>query len=230
MKLVLATPIDGASTQLARVTVGYVQACDALEKHLDAARLPAELLFGRDVGRARNLAVAIVLRDHPAADYVLWLDDDTWPEDIGCIERMAATGEDVIGAPYTTKRDPARWVHQLLTPCPLPEGDVQRMKFIGMGCTMTSLRCLKRMFAKGRKYTSQEHKIIVSDIFGHLFDKPRPGAPDEEDAKLSEDFSFVKRWREDHEGRAVVYLKSGRIMHAGTKAYSETDTAGRVLA
>src|SRR5580692_5503400 len=163
VKLIIATPVDGAETFTARVTVGYHSAVKRLVSELGAECLPAELLFGEDVGRARNLAVAMILRDYPSADYVLWLDDDTWPEDIGCVARMAATGEHIIGAPYTTKRGPPRWVHQLLTPCPVAVNDVQAVKFLGFGCTLTSLVCLKKMYAASRRYTAYPTDIVAAD-------------------------------------------------------------------
>ena len=94
MKIVIATPVDGADVATARVTVGYHHFVKRLAVSLGADVLPAELLFGADVVRARNRAAASILQNYPSADRVLWLDEDTWLEDMGAVTRMAETGED----------------------------------------------------------------------------------------------------------------------------------------
>lgn len=229
MKLLIATPVDGADTSSARVSVGYHNCVKRMVQHFGAEVLPAELMFGADVCRARNRAAAAILQDYPSADYVLWLDEDTWLEDGPAVMRMAATGEHLIGAPYTSKATPQRWVHQLAEPCPLPEGDVQRVAYVGFGCTLTSMTCLRKMYASARKYTDYPNRNVVADMFGHTFRSVKRGAADfdETDAKLSEDFSFCARWN-DLGGRTVVYLRAGVVWHAGTKAYSSDDLS-RVL-
>ena len=47
-------------------------------------------------------------------NYVIWLDDDNWCDDVVIIPEMLALGIDVVSAPYTNKRQPQRWVHQHL--------------------------------------------------------------------------------------------------------------------
>jgi hypothetical protein len=221
MKIIIATPVDGADIATARVTVGYHNMVKRLVVTLGADQLPAEMLFGADVCRARNRAAALILQTYPSADYVLWLDEDTWLDDVGAVARMAATGEHLIYAPYTSKSTPQRWIHRLLDPCPVPEGDVQRVALVGFGCTMTSMTCLRRMYAACRKYTDYPSRNVVADMFGQMYGELVPSDRDA-DEKLSEDFSFCKRWNEIG-GRTTAYLRAGVVWHAGTKAYSSGD-------
>ena len=95
---------------------------------------------------------------------------------------------------------------------------MQRVELAGFGATMTSMACLRKMYGKCRKYTDYPLQSVVADMFGQMFSEVVRGR-EEADEKLSEDFSFCKRWNEMG-GRTVAYLRAGVVWHCGAKAYS----------
>lgn len=218
-RIVIATPVDGAAVWEARVTLGYAENLRWLGKEL---AIEAVVGVGDDVVRSRNRLAHIAMREFPRMTHVLWWDDDNWPEDRGCVSRMVGLGVDVVGAPYTSKRSPPSWVHQLLQPCPPERDGLLSVRSVGFGFTLTTRRCLERMCAAERRYTDWPRPDKISNIFGHLYDQPYGSVDPEDEALLSEDFSFCKRWRAM--GEAVyIYNGAGRIWHSGTKAWSASD-------
>ena len=216
-RIVVATPVAGAAVWDARVTLGYAENLRWLGKEL---AIEAVVGVGDDVVRSRNRLAHIALHEFPRMTHVLWWDDDNWPEDRGCVARMLALGVDVVGAPYTVKTSPTRWVHRLLDPCPPERDGLQEVRCVGFGFTLTTRRCLERVSAAERRYTDWPRHVRMSNIFGHLYASEGPDP--EDDALLSEDFSFCKRWR-DMGGGVYVYTGAGRIWHSGTKAWSAGD-------
>ena len=173
--------------------------------------------------RSRNRIVGIILRDYPETTHVLWWDNDQYPEDRRVVQAMLASGEDVIGAPYTNKKEPVRWVQQYEHLEDRPEIDgIQEVRALGFGFTMTTTKCLRKMAEHSRIYKDWPNLTHLPDVFGQVFDQVIPGAPPEDDARLSEDFSFCKRWRELG-GRCMLLVRSPNIVHAGSKGYSAKD-------
>lgn len=222
MTLLVATPVRGAELWAASVSAGYAEASRAL-----AALMPVHtrLLFALDVVRARNRAVSLLLSepDLAAVTHVLWWDDDQWPEDVSIVRDMIALGLPVVGAPYTNKRHPVRWVHQ-------PWGDGRKpderglldVRGVGMGFTLTSRACLEAMAEDARRtgdwYWDAPTPRECPNLFGQLYDDFGGRR-----VLLSEDFSFCKRWRERHDGRVHVYGHAGFVFHAGAHAWSAAE-------
>ena len=221
-RIVIATPVDGANSWSGMVTVGYSESIRALARELPEAMIEAQISFGKDVVRARNRIASVSLREFPRMTHVLWWDDDMWPQDRGCVQRMIALDVDLVGAPYTNKADPTRWIHRTLTPCPPEESGLLEVHCVGFGFTLTSRRCLERMSAAHRRYTDWPRKDKLSNIFGHLYEQPYGSTDPEDEALLSEDFSFCKRWR-DMGGKVHIYTGAGQIWHSGAKAWSGGD-------
>ena len=218
-RIVVATPVAGAAVWDARVTLGYAENLRWLGKEVP---IEAVVGVGDDVVRSRNRLAHIALHEFPRMTHVLWWDDDNWPEDRGCVQRMIALGVDVVGAPYTRKMSPTTWVHQLLDPCPPEAEGLQPVRSVGFGFTLTSRRCLERMSAAHRRYTDWPRHDRIADLFGLLFEQPGTSTDPEDEALRSEDYSFCLRWRQMG-GAVYVYTKAGRIWHSGTKAWSAGD-------
>lgn len=225
MTLVVASPIGGAELWAAAVSFGYSEGLRALSHEMEISHVVG---FSDDVVRARNRCAARVLRDLPDATHVLWWDVDNYPEDLKIVKALIDTGEDLVGAPYTNKRQPARWVHQ-----PLPHqnpftGSVAYVRAVGFGFTMTTRACLERMFRAERRYRDWPGELIVSNMFGQLFEAPDPDSktycPLDQEALRSEDYSFCKRWR-DLGGKVALYTGAGVIYHAGQHAWSGKEIA-----
>lgn len=225
-KLIIATPVRGVERGTASVTLGYSDFVRLLSQEMP---IDTVVTFAADVVRARNRIVAGVLRDYPTVSHVLWVDEDTWPEDRGLVLDMVASGEDVVGAAYTNKSQPLRWVHQPLqtSPEPDPKG-LQEVRAVGFGFTLTSTECLRRMSSAARRYTDYPNLHRVPNVFGLLYDRLTESADPEDETLLSEDFSFCKRWR-DLGGKIKVH-PGGIIYHAGTHAWSAREKPGAIKA
>jgi hypothetical protein len=228
MSLVIATSVRGHEPLAAPVSAGYALAVRTLSHLLPIDVIPPLVTYSDDNYRARNRVAGQVLREAPKATHVLWWDDDTWPEDLRIVREMMASGEDVISAPYTNKRPPVRWTHVPLDPSPPAADGKQEVRSVGWGFTMTTTRCLQRMFDGARKYRDWPHAHVLANMFGALFDPPfGEPCPEDQEMMLSEDRSFCKRWRLMG-GRVMLKLDAGIIMHAGCSAWSARDMPGVV--
>lgn len=219
MSLLIATPIRAAELYSAQVTLGYAESVRALSHEMP---IKTVVTFSLDVVRARNRVVGIVLREAEFADvtHILWWDDDQWPEDRKIVQRMLDLDVPVVGAAYTNKKRPVRFVHQ---PWPGPREVDERgcldVRAVGFGFTLTSVACLRHMAGTARLYRDFPNETMCPDLFGQMYDTPEPGGPD---TLLSEDFSFCKRWRTKHDGKVALYA-GGVILHAGAHPWSARD-------
>jgi hypothetical protein len=217
MTLIIATPIRAAELWAAQVTLGYAESVRALSLEMP---IKTVVTYALDVVRARNRVVGIVLREKEFADVtnVLWWDDDQWPEDRSIVQRMLALDLPVVGAAYTNKKKPVRFVHQQWeSKLTLDSRGVGNVRAVGFGFTMTSRACLEEMAEEAHWYRDFPNATTCPDLFGQLYDRPSPG--DTEETLLSEDFSFCKRWREQCSGLVRIY-GGGVIAHAGAHAWS----------
>ena len=231
-RLLVATPVRGGDLHSTSISVGYVEFIRALQQSMPVDTLSPILTYNCDNIRARNRIAATVLRepDFAKVTHVLWCDDDNWPEDSRIVKEMMALGEDFVAAPYTNKRKPLRWVHQILDHRPaVDENGLMEVRGVGFGFTMTSRACLEKMSNAARRYTDTPNPHKVANIFGQLYDRFTPGEDPEDECLLSEDFSFCKRWREMG-GKIHLYAKSGIIIHAGPHPFSARDMPGGVIA
>lgn len=213
--LLIATPVRGAELHAAPVSAGYAEARIAL-----AALLPVQtrMLASLDVVRARNRIVSLLLSepDLAAVTHVLWWDDDEWPEDVSVVRDMIDLGLPVVAAPYTNKRQPVRWIHQAWGDGRVPDArGLLDVRGVGMGFTLTSRACLEAMAKDAEWYWDAPTPRECPNLFGQLYDDFAGRR-----VLLSEDFSFCKRWREQHDGRVFVYGRAGLLYHAGSHAWS----------
>jgi hypothetical protein len=229
VRLLIATPVRGADPFTAHVTVGYSDYVRRLSMLYPVEQFPVTVNFSSDTFRARNRIAAMVLRDAPNVTHVLWLDDDTWAEDVYLVQRMIDVGVDLIGAPYTRKREPVRWVHLGMDPptkAP-PSVELVEARGLGFGFTLTTRICLEKMhgaveWADGL-YDDVPSPHRISNMFGSLYDRV-----DGKKILLSEDFSFCKRWRDMGE-QCWIYCGPGNIVnHAGARNWSARDIPGSV--
>ena len=244
IRILIATPVRAADHMCASVTVGYADGVRKLSRVMPVEMLDTTITYGCDVVRARNRLAAIALRDFPRCTHVLWWDDDQWPDDPRIVLAMLATGEHVIGAAYTRKRFPVRWVHQLLDGKE-QVGDVLEVRSIGFGFTITSMHSLRKLSeaAKiprlvpikiGEEWSTEMRPDVyteftdlkVANIFGHLYDRLDMAGDPTDSVLLSEDFAFCKRWRDL--GERVTLLCGGMVEHAGHYRYSVRDIPGGV--
>lgn len=233
MKLVIATPLLGASPYAADVAFGYAEARARVAALYPAELIPASVGFSADVVRARNRLAAHVLRELPDVTHVLWWDADNWPEDVRLIQAMIDTGADVIGAPYVRKRRPVRWVHRFASEEPVVESlgghAVLEVAGVGFGFTITSRCALESISAVADSYRDAPHEHMIANIFGQVLEPV--DADDEKGPRilLSEDFSFCHRWRKDLRGKVYVYAAKGNMMaHAGPVIWTARDMDGGV--
>jgi len=222
-RLAIATPVRGHDSFSGSVTVGYSEARMALARRMPVEIISASVTYGCDLVRARNRIVAQVLRSMPEITHVLWWDDDEWPEDVGIVAAMLATGKDLIGAPYTNKRHPVRWIHQFLPDRATVEGELLEVAGVGFGFTLTSRRCLEQLSAACDPYLDAPRPEVVNNVFGQMFEDTPQGR-----ILLGEDFSFCKRWR-DGGGKVYVHAgKGGLVAHSGPRAWTARDLQGGV--
>lgn len=214
MTLCLATPVRAAELATAQVSLGYAIFRERLARILPAQ---SEIVFSLDVVRARNRIVGGILTKPDFADvtHVLWVDDDQWPEDVSIVPEMVERCRGVLGAPYTNKKHPLRWVHQ-------PDGR-GGIAGVGFGFTMTTRAMLDALAAKAKWYTDLPNKTRVPNLFGQLYAQVGP-----EESLLSEDFSFCLRAREA--GYPVeLYEQAGIINHAGGHVWNAHAMPGGVV-
>ena len=224
-ELVIATPVRGGEPMSAPVSFGWAAHMRGLCVEL-GVDVPI-VGYSSDVVRARNRLAAQILRERPDTQYVLWWDSDTWPENRAIVREMMALGVDVVSAPHTNKRPPLRWLHQHLKPRPDPVGELQEVRAVPFGFTMTSVACLRAMSEVGRKYTDHPNPHVMADIFGLRYEAPIEGGPPENDTLLSEDYSFCSRWRQMG-GRVHIYLGAGVLAHDGQHSFSAREMPGAV--
>lgn len=231
-RLVVATPVRAAEMHAASVSLGYAEMLLRLHRLLPVEVLAGSLTFSADIVRGRNRIAATVLREHPDATHVLWLDDDQWAEEVEVVPEMLALGVDVVGAAYTNKRQPLRWVHRPLTPPAEPVGPLLEMAGLGFGFTLTSTACLRQLSASARVYTDHPNPHRCANIFGQLFHHPAleqgVAVAEADQALLSEDYSFCLRWRRLG-GKVHLYTRSGIVHHAGAHAWSAREMLGGVV-
>lgn len=207
----------------AQVSCGYASFLSQLVLKIPTEVLLGVLTFGADVVRGRNRIAARILREPHLSSitHVLWLDDDQFPEDIAdgvkVVQEMMELKDDqgeslgIVGAPYTNKKIPAKWVYQPINPEPSIKNNLLEVRGVGFGFTMTSRRCLESL-AETAKWYQDDDGNRVPNIFGMLYDKLH--ADSDIEYLLGEDYSFCKRWR-DNSGRIYWYMNSGIILHAG---------------
>jgi hypothetical protein len=222
MTLIIASPVDGADVWSADVKLGWAENIRALSHEMQVESVVA---YAQDVVRARNRLVDFILRERPSMTHVLWWDTDQWPENRGIVQNMIETGEDFVAAPYTNKRAPVRWIHQLLDPCPLAARELQEVRNAGFGFTMTSRKCLETMTRAARCYTDHPHKHVIANLFGQVYEPAHKGGDDSEDMLLSEDFSFCSRWRALG-GKVMLLTKGGAIVHSGSYGFTAREIPG----
>lgn len=231
MTLLIATPVRAAELFAASVSLGYAESRTLLAQRMAVEFLDPALIFSCELVRARNRVAAMVLRELPHVDRVLWWDDDEWPRDVGIVQRMLDTGEDFLAGPYTTKSQPIRWVHTKLDDDPPPdERGMLRIKRCGFGFTLTSRRCLEMVSsaymtdATHPPYWDLPHENLVPNVFGQRY-----GEQGGRVTLLSEDHSFCDRWR-DIGGEIWMYGGHGNIIeHAGPHAWDATQMMGAVV-
>ncbi len=221
MTLLIATPVRAAELATAHVSLGYSDFREKLVRLMpDYRALCGSVTFGLDVVRARNRIVGILLsqEEFRPVTHVLWVDDDQWCEDVKIVPEMIERCRGVLGAPYTNKKEPLRWVHR-------PDGKGGVLG-VGFGFTMTTRACLEALAREARWYTDFPQAVRCPNLFGQLYDDiPTPDGPVE--TLLSEDFSFCKRALEA--GIPVeLYAEAGIINHAGGHVWNARGMPGGV--
>lgn len=222
MTLLLATPVRAAELATAHVSLGYSDFRERLVRLMpDYTSLCGSVTFALDVVRARNRIVGVLLSDPQFAPvtHVLWVDDDQWPEDITIVPEMVERCRGVLGAPYTNKKEPVRWVHR-----PDGRGGVAG---VGFGFTMTTREMIEVLARDAHWYTDLPKPVRCPNLFGQLFETV--ATPDGiVETLLSEDFSFCKRAREA--GWPVeLYDKAGIVNHAGGHVWNARGMAGGIV-
>ncbi len=221
MSLLLATPVRAAELGTALVSLGYSDFRLQLAKLMSFETLCGHVTFGLDVVRARNRIVGTLLSQEAFAGvtHVLWVDDDQWPEDVRIVPEMVKACRGVLGAPYTNKKEPLRWVHR-----PGPGGSVLG---VGFGFTMTTRACLESLASRAHWYVDFPQAIRCPNLFGQLYDTiPAVDGPVE--TLLSEDFSFCKRAL-DAGFPVELYERAGVINHAGGHVWNARGMKGGIV-
>jgi hypothetical protein len=183
--------------------------------------LAGSVTFSLDVVRARNRLVGHILGNHEfeSITHILWVDDDQWPEDINIVPEMVERCKGVLGAPYTNKRHPLRWVHRV---------DARGVAGVGFGFTMTTRVMIEALAKDARWYTDLPHPVRCPNLFGQLYETVRHADGSEVETLLSEDFSFCKRAREA--GYPIeLYEKAGIVNHAGGHVWNAHEMKGGVI-
>lgn len=220
MRLLVATPVRAAELYAAHVSLGYATFREQLARLMPDYK--SSMVATLDVVRARNRMVGLLLShaDFAAVTHVLWVDDDQWPDDVRIVPAMVAACRGVLGAPYTNKRNPLRWVHR---------GDGEGgFSGIGFGFTMTTRACLERLAERARWYIDLPHGLRCPDLFGQLYETERTADGEEFETLLSEDYSFCKRAREA--GYVIdLYPAAGIVNHAGGHVWNARQMPGGVV-
>jgi hypothetical protein len=232
MNLLIATPIRAAEYGVADVKAGYHDAVRELCRRMPVECLSPSIFFGADVVRARNRAVAHVLRDWPQITHLLWWDDDLWPDDIGIVQKMIDSDYDVVAGAYTNKQKPLRWIHEPIPGAALDDRGFCEVHSVGMGFTMMKRGVLQRVTEESYKHHewrpywdewSGGH--MVANGFGLLYERMFHGR----EGLRSEDYSFCKKWREIG-GKIHIFGGPGNVLHhAGGHAWGPEDMPGGMM-
>jgi hypothetical protein len=223
MSLLVATPVRAAELSTALVSLGYSDFREKLARLMpDHKALSGSVTFSLDVVRARNRLVGLLLSEPDFANvtHILWVDDDQWPEDIRIVPEMVARCKGVLGAPYTNKKQPLRWVHR-------PDG-AGGVAGVGFGFTMTTRAMIEALAKDAKWYVDLPQALRCPNLFGQLFETVRLPDGSEVETLLSEDFSFCKRAREA--GYPIeLYPLAGIISHAGGHVWNAYEMKGGVI-
>jgi len=215
MTLMVATPVRAAELETAQVSLGYAQFREQLARHVPSYQ--GIMVFSLDVVRARNRVVGLMFSKSEFAEisHLLFVDDDNWCEDIRIVPEMIEACKGVLGAPYTNKREPMRWVHR-------PDG-AGGVAGVGFGFTMVTRECLEALAKEAHWYVDLPQGLRCPNLFGQLYEQV--GGME---ILLSEDFSFCKRAREA--GFPVeLYEQAGIINHAGGHVWNARQMKGGVV-
>lgn len=241
-RIVIGTPVAGGELWSTHVVTGYSESVRLMQRCMPHTQtISATATYHADNIRARNRLAAMVLREFPDSTHILFWDSDDWPEDperighvardggVGLVKLLVESGEDVIACAYTRKKFPIDWIHQQLDDREL-QGDMLEVRAVGMGFTLISTACLRKMtshYADGDYYDLPEPHS-VANLFGMLYDEMPAqlvvngvSVIAHRRVLMSEDFSFCKRWR-DMGGRIMV-LSRGVIVHSGAHGFSTRD-------
>lgn len=230
-RIVIATPTYGDPNS-AVVSYAYHRAVRRFEKEGAHVIGDASIVFSEDVGRARSRAVWYALQ-RTGWTHILWWDADVAIQDHGIVERMLATGYDVVGAPYPRKRPGDPSIPYVPTEEFRRTGEARvdsktclEVNALGFGFVLTSRECLERMVEEyaGEWWTdvrghSEPHEVVA--IFKQIHTDPVT-LPDGTRFRewLTEDYSFCKRWR-DIGGKVHMYVGQGTPLgHVGGHVYT----------
>ncbi len=244
-RILIATPLDG-NQHTAYVSAGYHHAVRQLER-AGAVTIPSTLCFQDDLARARSRCVWYALQ-RGGFDYLLFWDDDVVPSDMTIVPRMIARaeadGHEVIGAPYPRKRILATFPYKPLA-AQLEAGriavknDCIEVEFMGIGFCLISASCLEKMVAHyADEWWLDSHdgadlhetialfKQVHTDEI--LIPDGKGGTLRHRDL-LSEDYSFMHRWRAMG-GKVHMYVGEGAPLgHVGGHVFTGgRDELGRV--
>jgi hypothetical protein len=242
-RILIATPVRGASPETASVTLGYAESTRRLSK--DPNIEVSVLGFGCDLTRTRSRVVADFREfnetnpDNPFT-HVLWWDDDVIPRDVLVIRRMLETGHDCVAAPYPRKRVDWQRVATVVGgnpearaydyPVLIEDGAAQSARdatvlvsHIGMGFMLCSRGMLDTMwdhYASSLSFgdvIGQRLRHTVA-LFALVLPPQRPGPPSM-GPLLSEDYSFCERWRALG-GEVRMFVGEGSPLdHVGTHVF-----------
>lgn len=218
MSLLIATPVRAAELATAQVSLGYSDF--RVKLALIMPDTMWSVTFGLDVVRARNRIVGTILGQDQFKDvtHILWVDDDQWPDDPRIVPEMVKACKGVLGAPYTNKKEPLRWVHR-------PDG-AGGVAGVGFGFTMTTRHMIECLAKNADWYTDFPQAILCPNLFGQLYDTILTPSGVRK-TLLSEDFSFCKRALEF--GIPVeLYEKAGVINHAGGHVWNARQMPGGI--
>jgi hypothetical protein len=216
-KILIATPVRGASPESADVCLGWSEATRRLSR--DPSIEIAVAGFGCDLVRCRSRMVRQAL-EADEFTHVLWWDADIIPRDMRILANMLATGHDIVAAPYPRKlvdwggasvagaacqpaewgayrypyyRDPARGAGVSINAC-------VAVDHIGMGFMLTTTTCLQKIVDAYRSTLSFGDTAANGDpvwtvaIFQLMIQgKQVSKGPYPLGALLSEDYSFCER-------------------------------------
>lgn len=235
-RILIATPTRGTPDG-APVSLGWSEAVRRLSRHPDIDI--SVVGFSCDLVRARSRLVRLVLE---AGGYhaVLWWDDDVVPRDLAIIDRMLATGHDLVAAPYPQKlvywdaagemardghspewgaykyplhRDPARGGPEVHNACV----DVDH---IGMGFMLTSTAMLTKLwdaYAPTLSFgdVTQGKKSHTVAMFQLILPPQSPTPPYADGNLLSEDYSFCTRASEQGYTPHLFLGEGSPVDHVG---------------
>ena len=236
-KLAIMSPVEG-TPETAMVHLGPRLQMERFKGALKLDEFWGVLTGNIDVVRARDRMARIGLFNTDATHF-LWWDEDVDVQDIHVVERMMASGHQMVGCPYRRKKMREEYPYRLLgtdgerRDIEVVNGCIQ-VDHLAFGFMLTTRKCLQDMwdhYLESRWYVDVFYNQATATVEHHqtvsMFDLQMTATIPGVDGhpfrtKLSEDYSFCQSYQAIG-GHVHMYVGDGSpVGHIGSTVFRGT--------